>query len=163
MHSLRKEHKELTTYNGIGYCGYSAALLSEVLEHKHTDYEIILVRKFRHSEEGNLAALEMSKNILSFKDDVTVYKEWKEAFTAHEYLPNNVSHTVVRVGNTIYDTTSKQMGLPETYSFDYLRKVWLNIYRVNTPIPIGDPNINFGIDYDADVRVTRLLRRNNGN
>ena len=143
MHSLRKEHKELTTYNGIGYCGYSAALLSEVLEHKHTDYEIILVRKFRHSEEGNLAALEMSKNILSFKDDVTVYKEWKEAFTAHEYLPNNVSHTVVRVGNTIYDTTSKQMGLPETYSFDYLRKVWLNIYRVNTPIPIGDPNLNY--------------------
>ena len=143
MHSLREEHKELTTYNGIGYCGYGTGLLCEKLEDSNIDYEILLVRKFRPSKEGDLAALEMSKNILRFKDDITVYKEWKEAFIKHGYLANNTSHMILRCNDVIYDITSKQIGLEETYSFYYLSKVWLNIYRVNTPIPIGDPNLNY--------------------
>lgn len=137
MRDLIAETPQLTMYKGLGHCIYGSALLDKRLKEEGMDSCVLGASLLRNT----LATREMRRIsgdiILSMRDDMKQFSSLRKAFIRRGNSVNPVSgHAVVLVDATVYDTTSGQFGLPDTYSFDTFASHWEEIKKIE--VTTGD-------------------------
>lgn len=145
MASLRNDNPELKKYKGFGYCGYGSELLKRELLKINIKSNLLVCDKLDSTTAGELSKAALTKTILSIdiNDPNKDLLDIKHGLQIRGRMPLNTGHAVVCVGNVIYDITSGQFGLPETYSLKELSDIWVTINHGE--ISIGNPKEKFGI------------------
>jgi hypothetical protein len=157
MHGIRINNPFLIKYGGFGYCAYASELLRQDLVSKGIRCKVMIGTYFRDTKEATIAKSELIKTILSIagSESNESFRDIKASYLKRKDLPVRTGHAVVLVDNVVYDCTSGQFKLPETYSFNFFSKVWETIH--DGVITLGDINDDFGVS-----KVTQKRMDNDG-
>ena len=153
MHDIRNNNPFLIKYGGFGYCAYASELLRQDLVSKGIHCKVMIGTYFKDTKEATIAKSELIKTILSIagSESNETFRDIKASYLKRKDLPTRTGHAIVLVDNVVYDCTSGQFKLPESYSFNFFSKVWETIH--DGTITIGDINDNFGVSKITQKRM----------
>ena len=155
LKSLKLKNKELTEYNGFGYCGYGSKILSLELNKNNISNSILIGTYFDNTPEGIKCKNNVHELILTFLDNENnIFSDIKKHFTRRgNKLPDRTGHVVVLVNDKIYDITSEQFGLSTVYSLGLFKSIWKSIKIADLTI---DKNSDFYIN--GDIKTIKTIQ-----
>ena len=122
---LRKTVSQLTLHNGFGHCAYGSKLLSEELKKNNIPNKIVVVNNLKDNKDTEQMKIAISDLMTDIEISDPIFGIIKSSYIKRgNRLPNNAGHAVVLVGDIVWDITSEQFGLPNTYPFSDLFKWW---------------------------------------
>ena len=131
---LKVENPVLNKYGGLGFCIYGSILLHRVLLDAGTRPILLTARTFKDTRESQRNRNFLKDMILNITDASGVYYGVRKTYLDKQSLANDTGHAVVLVGDTIYDITSAQFGLPSSYAVSELAKMWVDIRETDCTI-----------------------------
>ena len=132
---------QLSMYRGLGHCVYGSRLLQLELEKIGIVSDILAGGLLLNTNETFDMKAETKRLILSMDDDSDVGK-YKPVFSKirssfirrAKTLSPKSGHAVVLIDKTIYDITSGQFDLPNTYTFDFFVSCWNELRKIDVTI-----------------------------
>lgn len=137
MQDIRNNNPELYKCGGLGYCGYGSKLVSDKLRQLSIEHKIVMGEYVNLDDGANGLewALSQKEVVSKIKDNEGRYANMKRVYEHKDPKDfGKVVHIAIEVDDTIYDVTSEQFKLPETYSKERFYKAWYNIYYVELAI-----------------------------
>ena len=151
---LRKTVPELTLHNGFGHCAYGSKLLHEELKKNNIPSKIIVINNLK----GNKDTEPMKLAVDDLLNDVDItdplFGVIKDMYVKRgNKLPKNAGHAVVLVGDIVWDITSEQFGLPNTYPFSDLFKWWDKV--TVSDIKLNKEQLDFYIEKVTTLEIIK--------
>lgn len=156
MNLIRKERPEIFVYDGFGFCGYGSYLLHQELLKRHIDHTLLAGEYFRDTQEAAKCGKAQEAIIQSIPDKgpMDAYYVIKKQYEKRGHkLLKQIGHVVVVIEDTVFDITSGQFGLPETYPLDDFSKIWQEIFEVSIT-PNNKPD-DFFIEEVKKIKVEK--------
>lgn len=115
----------MTLLGGFGHCAYGSKLFHDELNKNNIKNQLLVVRNIK----DNNYTLPMKRTIGSLLEGVSnddeLFGGIKQGYVKRgNSLPKNAGHAVVLIGETVWDITSEQFGLENTYPLADLFKRW---------------------------------------
>lgn len=160
IEALKKLYAHLYKYGGLGYCAFISIRLRERLLTKGVQTDLVLGRNVRQNELGDkciLAAVEWVKQMSP--DDPSFYGDIRRSHDKRkkpDLTYRGYGHVAVRSEGIIYDPTSDQFGLPETYPEEMFGEIWEKTFIANRYSLIKDHEFNFKDPVPVDFRTVKI-------
>ncbi|MCE5225870.1 MAG: hypothetical protein LLG05_08400 [Porphyromonadaceae bacterium] len=130
--SLKKNDERFVKNSGLGYCAAASILLTEKLKQLKIEYKLLYGKYLSDNAMGNSSKLHFKKLVENFPTSNDFHGKVKKQFINNgNKLSNRGGHVVVLVGDTVYDVTSAQFGLPVVYSLDKFLQMWDTVQVVD--------------------------------
>lgn len=151
---LRKTVPQLRLHNGFGHCAYGSKLLSEALKKKNIPSKIIVINNLKDNKDTESMKLAVGDLLTDVDIADQVFGIIKEMYVKRgNRLPKNAGHAVVLVGDVVWDITSEQFGLPNTYPFSDLFKWWDKV--TVSDIKLNKDELNFYVEKVTTLEVVK--------
>lgn len=151
---LRKTVSQLTLHNGFGHCAYGSKLLSEELKKNNIPNKIIVINNLKDNKDTEQMKIAISDLMTDIEISDPIFGIIKSSYIKRgNRLPNNAGHAVVLVGDIVWDITSEQFGLPNTYPFSDLFKWWDKV--AVSDIKLNKDQLDFYIEKVTTLEILK--------
>lgn len=151
---LRKTVSQLTLHNGFGHCAYGSKLLSEELKKNNIPNKIVVVNNLKDNKDTEQMKIAISDLMTDIEISDPIFGIIKSSYIKRgNRLPNNAGHAVVLVGDIVWDITSEQFGLPNTYPFSDLFKWWDKV--AVSDIKLNKDQLDFYIEKVTTLEILK--------
>ena len=151
---LRKTVSQLTLHNGFGHCAYGSKLLSEELKKNNIPNKIVVVNNLKNNKDTEQMKIAISDLMTDIEISDPIFGAIKSSYNKRgNGLPNNAGHAVVLVGDIVWDITSEQFGLPNTYPFSDLFKWWDKV--AVSDIKLNKDQLDFYVEKVTTLQILK--------
>lgn len=153
FYKLKNNVPELSLNKGFGHCAYGSKLLYEELKKNDIQSKIIVINNLKDNSDTKQMRRVIADLISEIKADDPVFGIIKTDYIKRgNRLPKNAGHAVVLIDDTVWDITSEQFGLPNTYPFSDLFKWWIKVAQAE--ITLNNDKLNF---YINEVKIKQVV------
>lgn len=122
---LKTTNENYVKYSGLGYCADASVQLQKDLDAIGIKGKLIFGKHLSDNPAGNKAKAHFKNLVANFPIGNDFHGRVKRHFVNNKnQLSDKGGHVAVLVGETIYDVTSAQFGLPITYPLDVFLGMW---------------------------------------
>lgn len=150
---IRENNRSFFQYGGFGYCAYFSQLLKNELDKLNIPSTILLGEYFNETIEAEACRKFIEKMIMTFpdQDDGSFYHDIKKHYVKRKGLPKRTGHAVLLINNDIFDITSGQFDLPESYPVTKFMRIWKDLYTAEIQLK---SHHQFGIRDNSKVKYS---------
>lgn len=114
---------------------------------------ILLGEYFNETIEAEACRKFIEKMIMTFpdQDDGSFYHDIKKHYVKRKGLPKRTGHAVLLINNEIFDITSGQFDLPESYPVTKFMRIWKDLYTAEIQLK---SHHQFGIRDNSKVKYS---------
>lgn len=122
---LKNTNEKYVKYSGLGYCADASVQLQKDLDGIGIEGKLLFGKYLSNNAAGNKAKAHFKNLIANFPTGDDFHGRVKKHFVNNKnQLSDKGGHIAVLVGETVYDVTSAQFGLPITYPLDVFLGMW---------------------------------------
>lgn len=125
MSNIAQEHRVLRQNGGLGFCTLASVFLHEALRTR--GIQSTLVNVFGLNNKRMVESLRRNLYLLEPDTHIAI-KNVAAHFKRNEIDPTKLGHSVVVVGDKVYDITAPQFGSRRIYNLTNLLSYWNDVY-----------------------------------
>lgn len=146
--SLKKVKEEYVKNSGMGYCACASVDLQSHLTKLGIEGKLLYGKHLSDNEAGRNAKAHFKNLIANFPLGNDFHGRVKRHFVKNKnQLSDKGGHVGVLVGETVYDVTSAQFGLPITYPLNDFLNMWDTVAVVDVKLKPAKTSWNQTVQY----------------
>lgn len=151
---LKYANENFVKNSGLGYCACASLELKGDLAKIGIKGKLLYGKYLSDNQNGNAARAHFKKLVENFPISNDFHGRVKRQFIKNgNKLSNKGGHVVVLVGDTVYDVTSAQFGLPITYSLNSFLDMWDTAQVVEIALKPVPTSWNQKVQYSYKEKV----------
>ena len=146
--SLKKSNENYVRNSGMGYCACASQDLQSHLNKLGIEGKLLYGKHLSDNEAGRKAKAHFKNLIANFPIGNDFHGRVKRHFVKNKnQLSDKGGHVGVLVGETVYDVTSAQFGLPITYPLNDFLGMWDTVAVVDVKLKPAKTSWNQTVQY----------------
>lgn len=146
--SLKKANENYVRNSGMGYCACASQDLQNHLSKLGIESKLLYGKHLSNNDAGNKAKAHFKNLIANFPIGNDFHGRVKRHFVKNNnQLSDKGGHVGVLVGETVYDVTSAQFGLPITYPLNDFLNMWDTVAVVEIKLKPTNTSWNQAVQY----------------
>lgn len=151
--SLKKANENYVRNSGMGYCACASVDLQKQLSKIGIEGKLIYGKHLTNNEAGNKAKAHFKNLIANFPIGSDFHGRVKRHFVKNKnQLSDKGGHVGVLIGETVYDVTSAQFGLPITYPLNDFLNMWDTVQIVDVKLKPSNTSWNQAVQYSYKAK-----------
>lgn len=151
--SLKKANENYVRNSGMGYCACASVDLQKQLSKIGIEGKLIYGKHLTNNEAGNKAKAHFKNLIANFPIGNDFHGRVKRHFVKNKnQLSDKGGHVGVLIGETVYDVTSAQFGLPITYPLNDFLNIWDTVQIVDVKLKPSNTSWNQAVQYSYKAK-----------
>lgn len=151
--SLKKANESYVRNSGMGYCACASVDLQKQLSKIGIDGKLIYGKHLSDNQAGNKAKAHFKNLIANFPIGNDFHGRVKRHFVKNKnQLSDKGGHVGVLVGETVYDVTSAQFGLPIVYQLNDFLGMWDTVQIVDVKLKPSNTSWKQAVQYSYKAK-----------
>jgi hypothetical protein len=145
---LKTTNENFVRNSGLGYCACASVELKKELNKLGIEGKLLYGKHLSDNPAGNKAKAHFKNLVQNFPTGNDFHGRVKRHFVKNKnQLSDKGGHVGVLVGETVYDVTSAQFGLPITYPLNDFLSMWDTVAVVDVKLKPAKTSWNQTVQY----------------